>query len=106
MKQYEKAAIELLHRAYYDPPRDLYSVYANPCQAKREEWERVAECAKGLNGIATVVLHNCQTFSSAVIWREWTTGEYHGAYYTKKHCVVANLCKNTIIASVEREVSL
>ena len=100
MKQYEKAAIERLNRAYFEDPRDIYSVYANPSQAKRAIWQDILNHANAYNGVATVVSYNAQVFTAAIFWREAPTNLPYGMYITKGHRVTVNLFNDNIIASV------
>lgn len=100
MKQYEKAAIERLNRAYFEDPRDLYSVYSNPSQAKRRIWQDILNHADAWNGVATVVTYNAQVFTAAIFWRESLSNRPYGMYITKEHCVTVNLFNNNIIASL------
>lgn len=100
MKQYEKAAIERLNRAYYEEYRDLYSVYANPSKAKCDIWQDILDKAITRNGEATIVTHNVQVFTAAIFWREWPSGVLFGMYITKEHRVTVNLLNGAIIESV------
>lgn len=100
MKQYEKAAIERLNRAYYEEYRELYSVYANPNKAKCDRWQDILDKAIDCNGVATVVSYNAQDFTAAIFWREWPSRVLYGMYITKEHCVTVNLLNETIIESV------
>lgn len=100
MKQYEKAAIERLNRAYCQEPRDLYSVYANPSKAKCDIWQDIVNLAIALNGQPTIIAYNAQVFTAAIFWCEDISNVPHGLYITKEHRVVVNLFNNAIIASV------
>lgn len=100
MKQYEKAAIERLNRAYFKDARDLYSVYANPSQAKRAAWQDIIDRANACNGVATIISYNAQVFTAAIFWRDAQSKLPYGMYITKEHIVVVNLFNNNITVSL------
>ena len=100
MKQYEKAAIERLNRAHFKDTRDLYSVYANPSQEKREAWQDIVDRANACHGVATVLSYNAQVFTAAIFWHDVPSDHTHGMYITKEHIVVVDLFNNNITASL------
>lgn len=100
MKQYEKAAIERLNRAYFKDTCDLYSAYTNPSQAKRAAWQDIVERASAYNGVATILSYNAQVFTAAIFWRDAQSKHPYGMYITKEHIVVVNLFNNNIDVSL------
>jgi hypothetical protein len=100
MKQYEKAAIERLNRAYGQEPRDLYSVYANPGKAKCDRWQDILDRAIAYDGVPTILSYNAQDFTAAIFWWESSSEIPYGMYITKEYRVIVNLSNNNVVIAI------